>query len=94
MHQLIVDIERQELAYLEAVQVLESRVNESSSKAIKSRYEVDIRDLVQELKRNQIKIIKVPVDKRIRIEDDDDKKSVGSKQSKLKSSVSASSPIR
>ena len=36
MHQLIVDIERQELAYIEAVEVLESRVIESSTKAVKS----------------------------------------------------------
>jgi hypothetical protein len=61
------------------VQVLESRVLESSTKAVKSRFEAEIRELVEELKGNQIKIIKVPVDRRIRIEEDDDKRSESSK---------------
>ncbi len=78
------------------MQVLESRVLESSTKAVKSRFEVEIRELVEELKGNQIKIIKVPVDRRIRIEEDDDKRSESSKQSKFKSksSLSSASPAR
>jgi hypothetical protein len=78
------------------VQVLESRVLESSTKAVKSRFEAEIRELAEELKGNQIKIIQVPVDRRIRIEEDDDKRSESSKQSKFKSksSLSSASPVR
>lgn len=94
MHQLISDIEKEELAYLEALNVLESRVGESSTKAVKSRYEREVRELVEELKRDQIRIIKVPVDKRVRTEDESDRRSGSSKHSKLKSSLSNSSPVR
>jgi len=67
------------MSYIEAAQALESRVQESSRKAVKNRFDAEIKELANELKANQIKIMKVPVDKRVR-EEDDDKKSASSKQ--------------